>query len=298
MHPFRERSEYLLTKGLFTLLRGCPAPIIYGVCDGLAAAFHRLAKSRRQITLKNLGIAFPELSDEERAKMARDSYAHFGRCMAESVMIQAGKIKHDDLVAMVDGYDIQMMLDIEAANERGILFITGHLGNFELLAHYAGSQLKRTAHVVARKGSNKMIDDRIVTPLRESFGNKVIYKKRALPKVARALKAGEHVGLLIDIKSNPGQGVPVNFFGRETYALKSSAYLQMKLQPPVVPVTLVHIGKHRYKIVTGDPIHWEDNGKSKDEQIAELTQIHQDAFEKLIRQYPEQWLWMHDRWKD
>ena len=297
MHPIREHSEYFLTKGLFAILRFCPAPIIYCICRGLAALFYALISSRRRITFKNLRLALPELSDAERKKIARASYAHFGRCMAESVMIMAGKIKHDELAEMVDGSEMQKIIDLEKENELGILLLSGHFGNFELLGHYTGMQLTKPTHVVARKGTNKLIDDRIVTPLRESFGNKIVYKDRALPKVARAIKSGEHAGLLIDIKSNSAQGVPITFFGQQTYALKSSAYLQIKLNPPVIPFTMVHVGRNRYKIITGEPIHWTDNGKPKEEQIAELTQIHQTAFENLIRQYPEQWLWMHDRWK-
>ncbi|MFC1467977.1 lysophospholipid acyltransferase family protein [Verrucomicrobiota bacterium] len=297
MHPIREQFEYVLAKGFFTLLRYCPAAITYGFCRLLAFLFYALCSSRRKITLKNLQIAFPEHTPNERKQMAWAAYDNFGRFIAESVMIMAGKLTKEDLLAMIDDSELEKLLNMEQASDKGILFITGHLGNFELLAHYTGIQLKRTAHVVARKGTNKLIDDRIVTPLRESFGNTVIYKSRALPRVARALKKGEHVGLLIDIKSNPSQGVPVTFFGQETYAIKSSAYLQIKLDAPVIPITMARIASGKYKLVTGEQVHWTNDGKSEEEQVAELTQIHQAALENLIRQYPDQWFWMHDRWK-
>jgi KDO2-lipid IV(A) lauroyltransferase len=151
--------------------------------------------------------------------------------------------------------------------------------------------------VVARQGSNRLIDDRIVTPLREAFGNRVIYKKRALPQIAKALKKGGHVGLLIDIKSHKIQGVPVSFFGHPTYAVKSSGYLQIKLDVPVVPVAMIRVAPKRYQLIVSDPIPWEDNGRPVEEQIIALTQLHQNALEKLIRQAPEQWLWMHNRFK-
>ena len=297
MHPIREHTEYYLARAFFTLLRFCPAIMIYGVCRALAALFYASCLSRRRITLKNLQLAYPEQNDNDRRKMARAAYDHFGRSMAESVMILAGKLTKKDILDMVDDGDLPALLELEEKSEKGILFITGHLGNFELLAHYTGLQLKRQAHAVARQGTNQLIDERIVTPLRESFGNKVIYKKRALPHVAKALKKGEHVGLLIDIKSNPRQGVPVQFFNLKSYAIKSSAYLQIKLGVPVIPICMVRTGAKQYKLVTGEPVHWNDNGKTKDEQIAELTQIHQAALEDLIRPYPEQWFWMHDRWR-
>lgn len=298
MNPVREKTEYILAKGFFGLLKVCPARGIHAVCRAMAIAFYRIGSGRRRITIKNLGIAFPELSEKEQAQIARNAYIHFGRLIAESAMVLAGKITRDDLDDMVDGEVLPKLKEIERNSPMGTLAITGHLGNFELLSHYTGSHMERQSRVVARRGSNRLIDDRLVTPMRESFGNGVIFKERALPHVSRALKRGEHVGLLIDIKSSRAQGVPVTFFDRPTYAIKSSAYLQIKLGVQVVPVAMVHTGNGHYKLVAGDLIPWEDTGKPVEEQIAELTQIHQSALEQLIRKYPDQWLWMHNRWKN
>ena len=296
MNPIREQTEYFLTKGFFCLLRICPARLIYGICRTFAAAFFLLAIRRRKITLCNLKLAFPNLSMKERVRIARRAFDHFGQFIAESTMILAGKLDRDTLMNMVDGGDMQKLLDLEQSTETGILFITGHLGNFELLAHYTGMQFKRQGLVVARRGNNQLIDDKIVTPMRESFGNSVIYKDRALPRIARGLRKGNHIGLLIDIKSKARRGTPIQFFNHKTYAINSSAYLQIKLNPLVVPMTMVRIAPRKYKLVAGNPVQWTDNGKPIEEQIAELTQIHQIELEKLIRAYPEQWLWMHDRW--
>jgi len=297
MNPIREKIEYALTKGFFTLLRCCPAPIVYGTCRFMAALFYGLGAGRRRITLRNLELALPEKTQRERVEIARAAYDHFGQMIAESAMVLAGKIDREKLIDMIDGGDMEKLLELEKNTDKGILAITGHLGNFELMSHYTGTQSARQGNVVARKGSNRLIDDQIVTPMRQSFGNRVIYKNRALPQVVRALRKGEHVGLLIDIKSNSKEGVPITFFGKETYAIKSSAFLQIKLGIEVVPITLVRIAPKHYKLVAGEPIRWADNGKPMDEQIAELTQLHQTALEKLIRQYPEQWLWMHNRWR-
>lgn len=297
MNPVREKTEYFLTKGFFGLLKICPSAGIHAVCRTVALAFYRLGGGRRRITLKNLRIAFPELSEKERVRIARNAYVHFGRLIAESAMVLAGKITRADLDDMVDGGVLPKLKEIEQSSPLGTLAITGHLGNFELLSHYTGSHMERQGRVVARRGSNRLIDDRLVIPMRESFGNGVIFKKRALPQVSRALKRGEHVGLLIDIKSSRAQGVPVSFFDRQTYAIKSSAYLQIKLGVQVIPVAMIHTGDGKYRLVAGELIPWKDTGQPLAEQIAELTQIHQNALEKLIREYPDQWLWMHNRWK-
>ena len=297
MNPLREKTEYILTRGFFASLRCCPAPVIYGVCRGFAFLFYLLGSGRRRITLKNLELAFPEKPKQERRHIARAAYDHFGQMIAESAMILAGKISREKLIGMVDGSDIECLLNLERSSDKGFLAVTGHLGNFELMSHYTGTQSIRQGNVVARRGNNRLIDDRIVTPMRQSFGNRVIYKSRALPQVVKALKRGENVGLLIDIKSNAKEGVPVQFFGKETIAIKSSAYLQIKLDVLVIPIAMVRTAPKQYKLIAAPAIQWADNGKPLEEQIAELTQIHQSALEKLIRQHPEQWLWMHNRWR-
>ncbi|MDD3276845.1 MAG: hypothetical protein PHP93_07345, partial [Kiritimatiellales bacterium] len=214
MNPAREKIEYFLTKGLLTVLHYCPAPVIYGICRAFAFAFYLLVVPRRRITMKNLRLAYPELSTKEHCRIARQAYDHFGQMLAESAMVLSGKITREGLKDFVDGSDLPKLQALENSTEKGILFITGHLGNFELLAHYTGCQMRKNGTVIFRQGTNRLIDDRIVTPLRQSFGNKVIYKSRALPQIVRTLKNGNHVGMLIDIKTNAREGVPAVFFGK------------------------------------------------------------------------------------
>ena len=297
MNPIREKIEYGLTKGILTVLHYCPAPVIYFICRSFAAVVYVAAARRRRITMKNLKIAYPELSLKEHRRIAKQAYDHFGQLIAESAMVLSKKIQREDLPGIVDGSELPKLQVLENSTEKGILFITGHLGNFELLAHYTGCQLKKSGAIVFRKGSNRLIDDRIVTPLRQSFGNGVIYKERALPQIVRTLRSGQHVGMLIDIKTNPREGVPSVFFGKQTLSMKSSAYLQAKLNVPVVALSMVRVAPKKYKLVVLDPILWEDDGRSVDEQVVDLTQRHHAAIETLICQHPEQWLWMHDRWK-
>ncbi|MGE4490498.1 MAG: lysophospholipid acyltransferase family protein [Kiritimatiellales bacterium] len=297
MNPVREKTEYFLTKGLLTVLRHCPDAVIYIICRTVAAAVYLLAVSRRRITMTNLRLAFPDLSGAERRRIARKAYDHFGQLLAESAMVLSQKIRREDLGKMVDSSDLPKLLELEKNSPTGILFITGHLGNFELLAHYTGCQLRKGGAVIFRRGSNRLIDERIVMPLRQSFGNQAIYKERALPLIVRTLRKGNHVGMLIDIKTNSQQGVPITFFGEKTLALKSSAYLQVKLGVPVVAISMARVAPKQYKLVVGEPILWKDDGTPQDEQVVKLAQKHHHAIEELIRKYPTQWLWMHDRWK-
>jgi KDO2-lipid IV(A) lauroyltransferase len=113
----------------------------------------------------------------------------------------------------------------------------------------------------------------------------------------KALKRGEAVAFLIDQKIGKKEGVPVQFFGREVLAVASCAVLQMRFNPLVVSLFLMKTGRRKYKLLIGDPIEWTDDGTSKEEQIQKLTQIHQSSIEEIIRAYPDQWFWMHNRFK-
>ena len=151
-------------------------------------------------------------------------------------------------------------------------------------------------HVIARKANNQLLEDRIVRPLRERFGVKVFYKKNALMRIMKAINKGEICGLLIDQKLGKSEGISVEFFGRPAPTTGSPALLQIRFGVTVQPTFMVKTGHQKYRLIIGDPVPWEDNGKPMEEQVLELTRIHQKIIEDMVRQYPDQWFWMHNRW--
>jgi KDO2-lipid IV(A) lauroyltransferase len=102
---------------------------------------------------------------------------------------------------------------------------------------------------------------------------------------------------LIDQKTSKKDGVPVLFFDQEIIAVASCAALQIRFNPLVIPVFMVKTGRRRYKLLVGDRIEWADDGSPKEEQIQKLTQFQQTVIEQMVRQYPDQWFWMHNRFK-
>jgi KDO2-lipid IV(A) lauroyltransferase len=140
------------------------------------------------------------------------------------------------------------------------------------------------------------LEERLVRPLRERFGMSVFYKKNALMRMAKAIRRGDYCGLLIDQRLRPPEGISVELFGKPAPTTGSAALLQISFGVPVQPAFMVKEEHGKYRMIVGDLIDWTDNGKPLEEQVHELTGIHQKIIEDMVRQYPEQWFWAHNRW--
>jgi KDO2-lipid IV(A) lauroyltransferase len=269
-----EKMEYLSTRTLLALCRILPASGIYVLFDLFGRAFYYLSSRRRRITLQNLAMAFPEKPSREHNRMARRTYRNLAESLAFSALMLSGKIRERDLDGYVADEQFKEIEELVHNSTTGLLFLTAHLGNWELLAHYIHYRLGGTSHVIARESDNKLIDDNILTPFRSKTGLKIIYKKQAMLKVVKALKRGEHVGILVDQKSNSHEGALVSLFGREVHAVAAPAVLQIRFNVPVVPVFMVKTGRRRYSLEIGRPVEWRDNSNPEEDQIRELTQKH------------------------
>lgn len=296
MNPIREKTEYALLCGLIGLLKIPPKRLIEGFFRLFGALFFLISFRRRSLTLRNLEIAFPEKSPKERRAIAWRAFLNMAEFTGDSFLLMANKLSRDEILSMVDDSQLEKYKSLRNASCKGAIHITGHLGNWELMAQYGALQ-GLESHVIARQGSNRLIDERIVVPLRTRYGNQVLYKKNAMINTVKALKRNEAVSFLIDQKINSKDGVPVQFFGREVLAVASCAVLQMRFHPLTVPVFLVKTARRRYKLIVGDAIDWQDDSSPKEEQIQKLTQQYQRVIEETIRQYPDQWFWMHNRWR-
>ncbi len=285
---------------LLLVVRLLPVSCAYSLAGALARGYYWAGVGRRRIALGNLALAFPEMSDGERRRIARACYANAAMTLAESMLVLTGKFDRDDILGMVDLEQWERLRKLEEESQSGLLIIAAHFGNWEMLSHCVGLCSGRQCNVVGRKTSNPLLEDHIVQPLRERFGTQLIHKKRALVRCVRALKRGEHVGMLIDQKSNRKDGVSVRFFGEELPAPAAPAVLQLRYGVVVVPAFLVRTGSRSYRLEVREPVPPPDPGTPEapeEERIRQLTQTHQQEIETMIRAHPEQWFWMHDRWR-
>lgn len=292
----REQLEYGATAAVMNFSRILPEAAIVGLFRHFAMVFYSVSSRRRKLALRNTEIAFPDKPLSERKAMVKKSYLNLAEGMAVSMLVLTGRISNERLLDMVQTDEWEKLGQLHDASKRGWLVITGHLGNWELMSQYLGLRLDRTLHVIARRGNNQLLEERVVRPLRERFGITVFYKKNALIRIVKAVDKGDVCGLLIDQKLNPPEGIHVDLFGKPAPTTGSSALLQIRFGIPVYPIFLVREERLKYRFIVKEPIPWADNGKPLEEQVQELAGIHQKIIEDVIRQYPDQWFWAHNRW--
>lgn len=296
MTRLREQTEYMAVAALLGLGRLLPERLVYGLFKLLALLLYALLADRRKLTLTNIGIVFPELNAKERRRIAIKSYLNVADSLALNNLIVTGRVSNERILELVETEGWEAFEKRRASFDSGFLVITGHLGNWELLPQYAGLRLPDKLHVIARETDNQILEDKIILPMRKRFGMQVYYKKNALIHIIKAIKKGDVCALLLDQKLRPPEGFYIDFCGRPAPTGGSPALLQIRFGIPVQPVFLIKTAPHMHRLVICEPIPWTDNGKPLEEQVKELTVLHQALLEKMIRKYPEQWFWMHNRW--
>lgn len=293
----REQIEYAVTAATLKLSRILPEEAVYALFKGFGLLIHAASGRRRRISLRNAEIVFPEKSLAERKALVKQAYINLSESMALNTLIMADRISNEQLLDSVesDGWD-----NYEKANSqtgKGLLFISGHIGNWELMSQYIALRSGQRINIIARETTNPLLEEKIVLPLRERFGIRIFYKKKALMRIMKAINRGENAGIMIDQKLKPGGGgIFVEFFGRKAPTSGSPALLQVRFGITVLPVFMVKTPTGKYRLVIREPVQWQDNGKPMEEQVLELTRIHQRIVEEMVRQYPDQWFWMHNRW--
>lgn len=292
----REKIEYLSIKSLLALAKVLPRPLIYGLMKGISRSFYYIDRKRRELTVENLSMAFPEKTDMQIAALSKEVYDALSKTVAEILLMFAGRL---DIDAMISNKEeaIEKLQAIQKRSERGIIVVTAHFSNWELAAHFLAKHgLPMLA--IGREGNNKLIDKNITIPFREKYGNEAVSKDKAMLAMAKALKKGRNVGLLIDQKSGHLNSAKVNFFGYPAETTLSVAMLKEKFDPLVVPIFIAREEDGRYKMIIEEPIEYTAEEIAENEQkLVAMTQRYSDAIEKIVRAYPQQWFWMHNRWR-
>ena len=200
--------------------------------------------------------------------------------------------KKDELIRRIDPYGFEK-IDRALDGGKGAILVSAHFGNWELQPVYYCSR-GYTVSVIARRIYYEKYDE-WVRVLRESTGVNIIFRDESPKKVISVLKNNNLLGVLPDQDIDSIEGVFVDFFGKTAYTPSAPVVLAMKMGSPILPCFIVR-NKNRHKAIVGDPIKMEITG-NKEEDIRKNTQLWTSAVESYIRKYPEQWVWMHKRWK-
>jgi len=246
----------------------------------------------RRVCLENLAIAFPDLSARQRRSVTLRCFQNVATTFLE--LPGLGRIPFEQLVSRVQVEGLENF-ERAVAKNTGLLILTGHFGNWELLALYVGIWRFRLAFV-ARALDNPYFD-RWLNRIRSRSGNRVIRKRGALRQVLRSLRQGYGVGLLMDQRVTGREGVFVDFFRHQAGSSAALALLACRSGAPVLPVYILREPsgiEHRMCIEPEIPVI---RTGQLDQDIRQNTQRFQEVLEGIVRKHPDQWFWMHRRWK-
>jgi KDO2-lipid IV(A) lauroyltransferase len=257
----------------------------------LGRVYRHLDARRRNLARTNLARAFPEMSPEEVDALSVRVFAHFGGVAAE--LLHA--LSHDpaDALTRVETKGAAIAKDASASG-RGVLFLTAHLGNWEWAALGTGA-LGISSGVIARPFDNPLLDATF-TRLRSSTGNTVIEKRDAARGMLRALRSGGAIGILNDQHARPPDAVTVPFFGRPAATSSALAKLADRTEALIVPAYAIRTAPARWRL-TYEPSLDVRTLSREERGVESLTARLNGILEAMIRRHPEQWLWLHNRWR-
>lgn len=294
MKDFTDRLLFLVAYPFITLFSLLPPAWAVRIGKWLGRIAFYVDARHRHISLTNLKAAFPDLSASERWAIAGKTFENLGKTIVEIPGL--ARRKREDIQRHVRYTGVDRKEWIRASEEGGALLLTGHIGNWEMMALAFGWQDEADLAFVARPLDNPYFD-RWMNGLRCRSGNRMIPKKGALRGITRALREGCFVGLLMDQGATGRDGVFVDFFGHLAGSNVALGFLANRFDVPVHPV---HIFRDEsgvgHTVHIGPAVPVAKTGRKKFD-ILENTQRFQKALEEIIRQCPEQWFWMHRRWK-
>jgi KDO2-lipid IV(A) lauroyltransferase len=288
----RQRLEYALAWPIIRTLAILPRPLARAAGIVFAWTVYLLHFRLRQVGMRNLELAFPETSGREHARILRGEFTSLGRQLAEVCKFPQYSIENIDEIVVYDGFE---NYERALARGKGVLFLTGHIGGWELSA-FTHSLHGHPVHIVMRPMDNVYLD-RLIRRYRTLHGNKTVDKDDSVRGLLAAMKQGETVGILMDTNMTPPQGVFVDFFGIPACTATGLARIALRTDAAVVPgFTLWDPGLGKYRL-RFDPalelIRTDDN----EADVVANTQLFTKVIEDYVRRYPDQWLWVHRRWK-
>lgn len=243
----------------------------------------------RLIILDNLSRTFPDKSSRKIRKIAREVLVNQGKNLFEALSFPKLDFQHLEKIIITEGLE---NLTEAFKDKKGVLLLTAHLGNWELLGIYL-SLAGYPINVIARR----IYDDRlnkILVDLRNSKGVKCILRDESSYQVLRCLRRNEALGVLID-QDTSVQGVFVDFFGRPAYTPQGLATIALRTQAVVIPTFIVRVG-NKHKVIIKEKVELKHSSDEK-QDILDNTQKFTQIIESMVRSYPSQWIWMHQRWK-
>jgi Kdo2-lipid IVA lauroyltransferase/acyltransferase len=289
--PVRHRIEYGLYLGLKGFLRLLSHPMARSFGRAVGSLGHLLDRRHREVALRNMELALPEIGPAERRRLVRACFRHFGAALCDAI-----SSTRFDAVEICRHFTLEGWENLQAAEARGkgIFVLSAHVGFWELVPPILGLY-RGPMSIVVRPADNPWLDGEL-RALRERFGNFTLPKRGAARRMIETLREAGRVGILIDQRVQEREGIRVPFFGRPALTSPILARLSLRTGAAVVPVAAFPEPEGRYRFVAKPAILPPENGTDDEETVAALTRRYLETAEEDIRAHPEMWLWMHRRW--
>ncbi len=287
-----DRVQYALLRGLVGAIRALPLSVAYGLGVGIGRLLFVLDRRHRAVALENLRAALPQRSDAERLTIARGAFESFALVAVETALL--GKRLTPDNWEQVVEVRHRELLDEAVRGGTGCVFLTGHLGNWEVL----GATMALAGlpfHSLARPIDNPLVDG-FLRGMREQFGQRIVKKRGGLRALLRVLREGGYLGLVADQDARD-RGIFVEYFGRAASTEPSPATLAVKVGVPVLIGFCYRKGRFRFVAEARRLLRPDPAAADRDAEVLRLTQEYIACLEEAVREHPEQWLWLHRRWK-
>ena len=246
---------------------------------------------RKEVTIDNLTNAFPELNKKQIRKIAFGAYRSFAITLVEILFTPS--ISKKQMINEVKCNNIELIS--QRYNEgNGVILLSAHFGNWEYIANSIALQSDKNFTVIVKPLRNNFVSD-WMNKMRTKWNNDVVFLGVSIRQIYNVLREKNIVALVAD-QRGPEDSIKIDFFGRKTSVLVGPAALALKTGAPIIYGISIRQKDYSYKVdlieISTDNLPDDNNDK-----IEELSKRHIKYLESVIKQYPEQWLWMHNRWK-
>jgi Kdo2-lipid IVA lauroyltransferase/acyltransferase len=285
---------YILARLVIFLFRVLPRRLGACIIRFLGACMYYLDSRHRHIAAVNLSIAFPDLTERERTRIARRSFQNTGMNLLEVSRLPS--LTPNNISSLVAYDPVQGLRNYEAAQAKGkgILYLTGHFSSWELLP-VAHALHGYPLSFITRPLDNALLE-KYLLKVRESKGNRVINKKNSARVILKNLSSGATAGILMDQNTSLQEGIFIDFFGIPAATTTSVALFALRTDAPVLPGYLTPMRDGRYTIKFLPPIEVIRTGDMNRDLEVNTRQFNA-VLEGIVREQPEAWLWGHRRWK-
>ncbi len=284
---------YLILIGFSLIINLLPEGFALWMGRQLGIVMYYLDWEHRKVALQNLSLAFgQEKSASEIRGIARRTFQNLGMTTIEFFRIPKMDAETFKERVKIEGLEEALRL---LEKKKGALLLIGHFGNWELMG-LMSKVIGNPIMVIAKPMKKNKWVDQFITKIRNAGGLEVISSVKASRKVMKALSQNRVVGILIDQRAKRSEGVWADFFGRKAPTTPSLAVLAMKTSAPVLPVFMVRNGFQKHRLLIKEPLELIHTGDIKKDVDAN-TQLFNHTLESMIRQYPDQWFWVHRRWE-